>query len=238
MWQKKYDFSSNSDSFPPSLETVFAADLVLSPGCQCFCLRTVLPRSNECCTLKLMCTRFKPIRYLPGHEELSVLISSQKGMKDPYFPKYSERGNSVFDWAVSFSLFICFSFPTALVYTQVTMLQKQDLWAFQTWDKCQLLWSNAMTIKKMCLMKPTMKILPASTQDRKRRKRKMKMRITHYLQVRLISFFPSHLFDFSSELSVHKGNTRPLNFRSWMWLLHLSGLDYMGTPDKLIQNNT
>lgn len=162
-----------------------------------------------------MYTQFIPIRYLAGHEDLSVLISSQKGMKNRYFPKYSERSNSVFHWAISFSLFICFSFPTALVYTQVTVSQNQDLWAFQTWDKCQLLWSNAMTIKKMCLMKMTMKILPASTQDRKRRKRKMKMRITHYLQVRFIPFFPFCSFIFPSELSVHKGNTRPVDFLSW-----------------------
>lgn len=109
-------------------------------------------------------------------------------MKNHYFPIYSERSNSAFHWAVSFSSFICFAFPTALVYTQVTVLQKQDLGAFQTWDKCQLLWSNAMTIKKMCLMKLTMKILPASIQGRKMKKRKMKRRITHYLQVRLIPF--------------------------------------------------
>ena len=86
-------------------------------------------------------------------------------------------------------------------------------------------------------MKPTMKILPASTQDRKRRKRKMKMRITHYLQVRFILFFLFHLFNFYSELSIRKGNTRPLNVLSRPWLLHLSGLDYMRMLGKLIQNN-
>lgn len=63
------------------------------------------------------------------------------------------------------------------------------------------------------------------------------MRITHYLQVRLIPFFPPHLFNFSSELPVYKGNTRPVNFLSQLCLLHLSGLDYMGTLGKLIKNN-
>lgn len=83
-------------------------------------------------------------------------------------------------------------------------------------------------------MNLTMKILPASIQGRKRMKRKMKRRITHYLQVRLIPFLLSHLLNFYSELAIHKGNTRLMYFLSWLWLLHLAGLDYTGM---LIQNN-
>lgn len=83
--------------------------LVLSPGCQYFCLHAVLPLLNKCCTLNLMCIQFKPIRCLAGHEDLSVLVSSQKGMEDHYFPKYSERSNSAFHWAVFFSLFVFLS---------------------------------------------------------------------------------------------------------------------------------
>lgn len=47
------------------------------------------------------------------------------------------------------------------------------------------------------------------------------------------SIFPFSL-NFYSELAIHKGNTRPMYFLSWLWLLHLSRLDYMGM---LIQNN-
>jgi len=132
---------------------------------------------------------------------------------------------------------VCAFKSLQMVFPHLSGRASQDLEAFQTWDKCQLLWSNAMTIKKMCLMKLTMKILPVSTQDRKRRKRKMKMRITRYLQVRCIPLFLSHLLKFYSEISIHKGNTRPVNFLSWPWLLLFSGLDYMGTFCKLIENN-
>lgn len=179
-----------------------------------------------------MCTRFIPVDVV---QVMKVNFFSKRDVR-PLLNAVREATQSSIA-LFPFSLFICFSSPTALVYTQVTMLQKRDLEAFQTWDKCQLLWSNAMTIKKTCLMKLTMKILPVSTQDRKRRKRKTKMRITRYLQVRCIPLFLSHLLKFYSEISIHKGNTRPVNFLSWPWLLLFSGLDYMGTFCKLIENN-